>query len=44
LPQWAEVREAGTGLLVPAVALALITIALGIGFPFALRVLGVGGA
>ncbi len=44
LPQWVEVREAGIGLLIPAVALALITIALGIGFPFALRILGVGGA
>ena len=43
-PKWAHVKEAAPGLLVPVVALALITIALGIGFPFALRVLLGGGA
>ncbi len=43
LPQWAEVREAGIGLLVPVVALALITVLLGLGFPFALHVLLGGG-
>jgi len=42
--KWAHVKEAAPGLLVPVVALALITIALGIGFPFALRVLLGGGA
>ena len=44
LPEWAAVRETGAGLLVPAVALAAITVVLGIGFPFALRVLLGGGA
>ncbi len=43
-PKWAHVKEAAPGLLVPVVALALITIALGVGFPFALRVLLGGGA
>ena len=42
--KWAKVHEAAPGLLLPAVALALITIALGIGFPFALKVLLGGGA
>jgi proton-translocating NADH-quinone oxidoreductase chain N len=43
-PKWTHVHEAAPGLLVPVVALALITIALGIGFPFALQVLLGGGA
>ncbi|MCX6091860.1 MAG: NADH-quinone oxidoreductase subunit L, partial [Candidatus Bipolaricaulota bacterium] len=42
--KWEKVHEAAPGLLLPAVALALITIALGIGFPFALKVLLGGGA
>jgi multicomponent Na+:H+ antiporter subunit D len=42
--KWANVREASPGLLVPAVALALVTIGLGIAFPFALKVLMGGGA
>jgi multicomponent Na+:H+ antiporter subunit D len=42
--KWAKVRETSPGLLVPAVGLALVTIALGIGFPFALKVLLGGGA
>jgi multicomponent Na+:H+ antiporter subunit D len=43
-PKWVHVKEAAPGLLVPVVALALITIALGVGFPFVLRVLLGGGA
>jgi multicomponent Na+:H+ antiporter subunit D len=43
-PKWTHVHEAAPGLLVPVVALALITIALGVGFPFVLRVLLGGGA
>jgi len=43
-PKWTHVHEATPGLLVPVVALALITIALGVGFPFVLRVLLGGGA
>lgn len=43
-PKWAHVHEAAPGLLVPVVALALITIALGVGFPFVLRILLGGGA
>jgi multicomponent Na+:H+ antiporter subunit D len=42
--KWANAREAAPGLLLPAVALALITVALGVGFPFALKVLLGGGA
>ncbi len=42
--KWAGVRETAPGLLVPAVALAVVTVALGIGFPFALKVLLGGGA
>jgi len=42
--RWAAVHETATGLLVPAVALAAVTIALGVGFPFALKVLLGGGA
>jgi hypothetical protein len=38
------VKEAAPGLLVPVVALAFITIALGVAFPFALRILWGGGA
>ncbi len=44
LEKWAKVHETAPGLLVPAVALALVTIALGIGFPFVLKVLLGGGA
>ena len=39
LPEWEKVREAGAGLLVPVIALAVITIAVGIGFPFLLPML-----
>ncbi len=42
--KWAGVRETVPGLLVPVVALALVTIALGVGFPFALKLLLGGGA
>ncbi len=42
--RWAAVRETSLGLLIPTVALALVTVALGVGFPFALRVLLGGGA
>jgi proton-translocating NADH-quinone oxidoreductase chain N len=42
--RWGHVKEAPPGLLVPVVVLALITIALGIGFPFALKILLGGGA
>ncbi len=42
--RWAAVRETTPGLWVPAVALALVTIALGVGFPFALEILLGGGA
>ncbi len=44
LEKWAKVRETSPGLLLPAVALALVTVALGVGFPFALKVLLGGGA
>lgn len=44
LEKWSGAREAEAGLLVPAVVLALITIAFGIGFPFALKLLLGGGA
>jgi multicomponent Na+:H+ antiporter subunit D len=43
LPEWESVREAGTGLLLPVIALALITVAIGIGFPFLLPMLLGGG-
>jgi multicomponent Na+:H+ antiporter subunit D len=43
LPEWASVREARGRLLVPALALSLVTIALGLGFPFALSMLLGGG-
>jgi len=39
LPEWESVREAGAGLLVPVIALALITVAIGIGFPCLLPML-----
>lgn len=42
--RWAGVRETSLGFLIPTVALALVTVALGVGFPFALRVLLGGGA
>ena len=42
--KWAAVRETSPGMLVPVVALALITIALGVAFPFALKILWGGGA
>ena len=44
LPEWSEVREAGPGYLVPALALAAITVAVGLGFPFLLPILLGGGA
>jgi multicomponent Na+:H+ antiporter subunit D len=44
LPEWSEVREAGAGYLVPALALAAITVAVGLGFPFLLPILLGGGA
>jgi proton-translocating NADH-quinone oxidoreductase chain N len=43
LPEWEGVREPGAGLLVPVIALALITVAVGIGFPFLLPLLLGGG-
>jgi multicomponent Na+:H+ antiporter subunit D len=43
LPEWENVREASAGLLVPVIALALITVAIGIGFPFLLPILLGGG-
>ncbi len=43
LPEWEAVREAGPGLLVPVIALAAITIAVGVGFPFFLPLLLGGG-
>ena len=43
LPEWEAVREAGPGLLVPAIALAAITIVVGVGFPFLLPLLLGGG-
>jgi proton-translocating NADH-quinone oxidoreductase chain N len=44
LPEWEAIKEAGAGLLVPVVALAIITVALGLGFPFLLPLLLGGGA
>ena len=44
LPEWSSVREARAGLLVPAAALALITVGVGLVFPLVLRVLLGGGA
>jgi multicomponent Na+:H+ antiporter subunit D len=44
LPEWEGVREAGAGMLVPVIALALITVAVGVGFPFLLPLLLGGGA
>ena len=44
LPEWSQVREAGPGYLVPALALAAITVAVGLGFPFLLPILLGGGA
>ncbi|HUI69535.1 MAG TPA: proton-conducting transporter membrane subunit [Spirochaetia bacterium] len=43
LPEWASVKEAGGRLLVPALALSLITVALGLGFPLVLSMLLGGG-
>ncbi len=43
LPEWASVKEAGGRLLVPALALSLITVAIGLGFPFVLSMLLGGG-
>jgi proton-translocating NADH-quinone oxidoreductase chain N len=44
LPEWSAVREAGPGYLVPSLALAAITVAVGLGFPFLLPILLGGGA
>ncbi len=44
LPEWGAVREAGPAYLVPALALAAITVAVGLGFPFLLPILLGGGA
>jgi multicomponent Na+:H+ antiporter subunit D len=44
LPQWNEVREADPSYLVPALALAIITVGIGLGFPFLLPILLGGGA
>jgi multicomponent Na+:H+ antiporter subunit D len=44
LPEWSEVHEAGPGYVVPALALAAITVAVGLGFPFLLPILLGGGA
>jgi len=44
LPEWGQVREAGAGYLVPALVLAAITVAVGLGFPFLLPILLGGGA
>jgi len=41
--EWEAVKEAGAGYTVPAVALAAITVAVGLGFPFLLRVILGGG-
>ena len=43
LPEWGQVREAGAGYLVPALVLAAITVAVGLGFPFLLPILLGGG-
>ncbi len=43
LAEWASVKEAGGRLLVPALALSLVTVALGLGFPFVLSMLLGGG-
>jgi multicomponent Na+:H+ antiporter subunit D len=43
LPEWSEVREAGAGYIVPALVLAGVTIAVGLGFPFLLPILLGGG-
>jgi multicomponent Na+:H+ antiporter subunit D len=43
LPEWKDVREAGPGVLAPVIALALLTVALGVGFPFLLPLLLGGG-
>jgi multicomponent Na+:H+ antiporter subunit D len=44
LPEWSAVREAGPGFLVPSLALAAITVAVGLGFPFLLPILLGGGS
>jgi multicomponent Na+:H+ antiporter subunit D len=43
LDEWRAVREAGPGYTVPAIALAAITVAVGLGFPFLLPLLLGGG-
>jgi multicomponent Na+:H+ antiporter subunit D len=44
LPDWVDVREVGIGLLIPPVALAAVTVALGLGFPWVLPLLLGGGS
>jgi multicomponent Na+:H+ antiporter subunit D len=43
-PEWASVREARAGLTVPALILAALTVAIGLGFPLLLPFLLGGGA
>lgn len=42
-PEWEGVHEAGARLLAPALGLAIITVALGLGFPFVLSMILGGG-
>jgi flagellar biosynthesis protein FliP len=44
LPEWSSVREVGPGFIVPAMILAALTVAIGLGFPFLLPFLLGGGA
>ena len=44
LPEWSQAREAGPGYWIPALALAAITVAVGLGFPFLLPIILGGGA
>jgi multicomponent Na+:H+ antiporter subunit D len=43
LAEWASVKEAGGRLLIPALALSLVTVALGLAFPLVLSILLGGG-